>query len=64
MKRYKYDEWGIDIEGGFGGFDDRTYLDLNDKPITGILEGFYGYTSDTSDEKNCQYVENGKRKQL
>jgi len=63
MKRYKHDEWQIDIESGYvGGFDDRIYLDLERNLITGILEGFYGYTSNTSDEKNCQYVENGKRK--
>ena len=50
MKRYKYDEW--DVEDSFGGFDDRTYLDLEGNLITGVLEGFYGYTSDTGDEKN------------
>jgi len=64
FKKYKHDEWDFefDSEKNSGGFDDRVYTDLDGNPITGILEGFYGYTTDTSDEKNCQYVENGKRK--
>jgi hypothetical protein len=60
IKIYSYDEWDFT---GYGGFDDRVYIDLDGNLITGILEGFYGYTSDTKDEKNCQYVENGKRKE-
>jgi len=67
VKRYKYEEWGLrDDEGLYGGFDDRTYVDQNDNPITGILEGFYFFsgTTGTEDEKNCQYVENGKRKNI
>lgn len=59
MKRYKYEEWDI-ADGYAGGFIDRLYIDLDGKPITGILEGFYGYTSDPSDDMNCQYVENGR----
>ena len=62
MKTYKYNEWDIE-DGSVGGFDDRVYTDLEGNLITGILEGFYGYTTDTADEKNCQYVENGKRKE-
>jgi hypothetical protein len=58
-KRYHIDNWEFE---GIGGFDDRTYTDLEGNPITGILEGFYGYTDDPTDERNCQYVEKGKRK--
>ena len=65
MKRYKYEEWDVtdDIHMGMS-WDERTYVDLNGNLITGILEGFYFYTgtTSTSDDKNCQYVENGKRK--
>jgi hypothetical protein len=63
FKRYKYDDWDVtdDIHMGMS-WGERTYVDLNGNLITGILEGFYGYTDDASDEKNCQYVENGKRK--
>ena len=44
-------------------FDERTYIDLNGNPITGILEGFYFYSgTKISDDKNSQYVEKGKRK--
>ena len=64
MKRYKYNEWEIDCEDIHYNFDGRTYLDLDGNPITGILEGFYGFTSNTEDERNCQYVENGKRKEI
>jgi hypothetical protein len=64
MKRYKYEEWGILDGTEYGGFDERIYVDSNDQPITGILEGFYGYTADTTDEKNCQYIKNGKRKRV
>jgi hypothetical protein len=58
MKQYKYDEW--DIEPGIS-FDDRTYIDMEGNRITGMLEGFYGYTNNQDDEKNSQYVKNGKR---
>lgn len=63
MKRYKYDEWSFRWEEGleYGGFDDRVYVDAEGQPITGLLEGFYGYTADTSDEQNCQIVKDGKR---
>jgi hypothetical protein len=61
VKTYKYEEWDIKPAPYHLGFDERTYVDLEGNPITGILEGFYGYTSDTSDPKNSQYVENGKR---
>jgi len=66
MKRYKYNEWDFEWIDKYhpGGFDTRFYIDDNGYPITGILEGFYGFTSDTTDERNCQYVENGKRKNL
>ena len=59
MKRYKYGEW--DLKEHHFDFDNRIYVDLNGKMITGVLEGFYGFTSDTTDDKNCQYVKNGKR---
>jgi len=64
MKRYKYGNWDFwdDDDSHPGGFDERFYIDLRGNSITGILEGFYGYTSDTSDKKNCQYVKDGKRK--
>ena len=64
MKRYKKEEWNFKWKDGlaFGGFDDRIYIDSEGNPITGILEGFYGYTSETSDDVNCQYVYKGERK--
>ena len=61
MKKYKYKEWDINMHTGMS-FNERTYIDLNENLITGILEGFYGYTNVTSDKRNCQYVENGKVK--
>lgn len=63
-KHYKYDEWNVtdDIHIGMS-FADRIYVDMSGELITGILEGFYGYTTNTSDEKNCQYVKNGKVKE-
>lgn len=69
MKRYKFDEWVIDFNTDFntciGGFDDRVYYDLNGNLITGILEGFYFYPeTKIEDDKNSQYVENGKRKDV
>ena len=59
MRTYKYDEWDFEWEQDLdaGGFDDRIYVDLEGNRITGVLEGFYGY----SDRDNSQYVENGKR---
>ena len=64
MKRYKYEEWNVkDDEGLFGGFDDRTYIDFDGNLLTGILEGFYFFPdTEIEDDKNSQYVENGKRK--
>jgi len=64
MKTYKYGDWDFEwVDTAIGrGFDDRLYIDDDGNPITGILEGFYGYGGLTSDDKNCQYVENGKRK--
>jgi len=56
--RYKYGDWNFK---GDGSFDDRIYIDNNGNKITGILEGFYGYTSNTNDDINCQYVKNGRR---
>ena len=63
MKRYKYDEWDtMDDEEAFTSFDERTYIDLDGNLITGILEGFYFYpVTKIKDDKNSQYVENGKR---
>ena len=62
MITYKYEEWECtdDIHVGMS-FDERTYVDLDGNLITGILEGFYGYTGNTGDKINCQYVKNGKR---
>ena len=66
MKTYKYGDWDFEwVDTAIGrGFDDRLYIDDDGNPITGILEGFYCYegTTSTRDPKNCQYVENGKRK--
>jgi len=46
-------------------FEDRLYVDLNEKPITGILKGFYRFPdTETNDVKNDQYVENGKVREL
>ncbi len=71
MKRYEYEEWdflpGCGVgDFGYSSFDERIYVDLEGKRITGILEGFYCYTGTTStrDPKNCQYVENGKKKKI
>lgn len=64
MKRYEYEEWDLKDPYIIGfDFDERIYIDLSGNLITGILEGFYAYadTDGTKDEKNCQYVENGKR---
>lgn len=59
MRRYKYDDW--DFNNELGNFDERIYIDNNGNKITGILEGFYGYTSNKSDDMNRQYVEKGVR---
>lgn len=62
MKRYKYQEWDI-LEGTeYGNWDDRVYVDSDGNLITGVLEGFYGYTADPSAKENAQYVEKGRRK--
>ena len=63
MKQYKYNEWEIEnITGSYAGsFDERIYVDLEGNLITGMLEGFYGYTNNQQDSKNFQYVEKGKR---
>lgn len=61
MRRYKFEEWDIKPPTYHLGFDGRTYIDLKGNLITGILEGYYGFTADTADDKNCQYIENGKR---
>ena len=63
MKIYAYTEWDFEWidEDHPGGFDERLYVDLEGNLITGILEGFYGYTSNTKDPKNCQEVKNGRR---
>jgi len=34
----KYDEWDLTIDPET---DERTYVDLEGKPLTGILEGFF-----------------------
>lgn len=62
MKVYKYEDWDIQEGTQFYDWDERVYVDLEGNLITGILEGFYGFTTDTSDKRNCQYVEKGKRK--
>ena len=61
MIKYTYEGWDIKEGTEHKGFDGRVYIDSSDNPVTGILEGFYGYTGNTGDEINCQYVENGKR---
>jgi len=62
-KRYKFDEWDVELNTCIGAFDDRVYYDLNGNLITGILEDFYFYpVTKIKDDKNSQYVENGKRK--
>jgi hypothetical protein len=61
MKFYNKEDWGIkDGTELLGGFDERVYVDNDNNEITGVLEGFYGYASDTP-YLNRQYVENGKR---
>ena len=63
VRKYKEDEWTMRFDGGeYGGFDDRTYTDLNDNPITGLLENFYYFKE--NDLRNWQYIENGKRSEL
>jgi hypothetical protein len=61
-KFYKYDEWGI-LEDESGDIptnrDEHIYVDSEDKPITGILENYFYFSE--GDERNHQYVENGKR---
>ena len=60
MKQYKYDEW--DMASTAGGFDERVYVDMEGNFITGILEDFYGHpATKPGDERNSQYVKNGKR---
>lgn len=63
MKQYKYDEWDIEpgVKRDLTTFDDRVYIDMEGNLITGMLEGFYGYTNKQCDERNFQYVKNGKR---
>ncbi len=59
-RRYKYDEWDFRFgECGYHDPDQNVYTDLDGKPVTGILEGFYSFKA--GDPKNDQYVENGKR---
>jgi hypothetical protein len=59
-KYYKFDEWDIkDDDSVF--IDERTYIDLDGNPVTGILEGFWFYSgTKITDKKNQRYVENGK----
>jgi len=58
--RYKHNEWDFSDGDEIRQWAERTYIDMDGNPITGILEGFYGYTTNTKDERNCQYVEKGK----
>jgi len=63
MRRYLSEEWDMLFDGGeFGGFEDRTYTDLEGNLITGLLENFRYYKKD--DPNNWQYVENGKVSEL
>jgi len=58
MKKYKIDEW--DCTDHFDwDFENRTYVDNDGNPITGILEDFYYLGK--GNPRNNVYVENGKR---
>ncbi len=60
MKTYKYGDWDFEFgDCGYHDPDQNIYIDINQVPITGILEDFYYYSE--GDERNNQYVENGKR---
>jgi hypothetical protein len=58
-KFYKKDEWAIRKDTLIGDPDDWLYVDLDDNPVTGILENFYYFKE--GDERNNVYLENGKR---
>lgn len=60
IKRYRYEEWTCTDESLP---EDRTYTDLNNNPLSGILEGFYRFkNTKLSDDINSKYVEGGKIK--
>lgn len=61
MKTYKYEDWDIQEGTELYSWNERVYVDLEGNLITGMLEGYYGFTTDTGDKRNCQYVENGRR---
>jgi len=52
----KYAEWDFTIDPET---DERTYVDLEGKPLTGILEGFFFFK--TNDIRNDVDVVDGKR---
>ena len=52
----KYDEWDFTIDPET---DERTYVDLEGKPLTGILEGFFFFKA--NDIRNDVDVVDGKR---
>ena len=52
----KYDEWDFTTDPET---DERTYVDLKGKPLTGILEGFFYFKA--NDIRNDVDVVDGKR---
>jgi len=58
QKFYKKDEWQISEETMIGDPDDRIYVDLNNVPITGILENYFYFKE--GDEDNNVFVKDGK----
>lgn len=58
MRIYKADEWSI-LDPLNWDFEERTYIDNEGNPITGILEDFFYFKKD--DHRNHVYVEGGKR---
>ena len=63
MNRYGSEQWDL-IHPAIAGWDfhKRVFLDLEGERITGVLEGFYSFTGNPSDDVNCAIVENGKLK--
>ena len=55
MNVIKYDEWDFTIDPET---DERTYVDLEGKPLTGILEGFFYFKA--NDIRNDVDVVEGK----
>lgn len=54
-KLYKYDEWSVIVDDET---QERLYVDNDGNKITGILENFFYFKE--GDERNNQYVKNGK----